>query len=154
MPTDMCKPHSSPRKFTFATEIITENYKQSSCRIVEPHPNRHINKIISESLKKRGQKDCESQRNRFYCGTVPLSNLKSHTHIISLTGLPEHGLNKDSNNTHVKVEVGKTRHINPTQQAADNYGILGVGETNVFPKKSTPIGYPILNGHLRQHTKK
>lgn len=82
-------------------DAITENQILSKCRILEPRPSGFIYKttlttMAQESLPRREQKGCKSQRHKECCYTMSPRNVRSYTLKISPTWLPKHTLNKNT----------------------------------------------------------
>lgn len=104
------------------------------------------------TLWKRGQNECKSQRMREFTARLCLLLTSEATPIKSCQ--------------HDRLHMSWIRRIptnmpnwmgiipwclNPTQITIDKWVKLGEGEV-VFPRKSTPMSYPVPNSHPWEHT--
>lgn len=91
-------------------ELTIENLNWSKFRTVQPSWNWSIHNTsptskAQQSLWKRRQNECKSQRNRKFAMWLCLLEISEKLHNdVSSTWLPKHDLNKDSNNRHANME--------------------------------------------------
>lgn len=112
--------------------MIRDNHNQKY-RVVEPSPRRQstphtmsIPKAL-DILQKMGQKDFKSQRNMEFAVKL-FPDVRSYTHRVSPTQLPNHELYNGSG--HANVNGRKFMGpFNPTQRTMGNKGMLRAGET-------------------------
>ena len=107
--TGKCSPYSSSRKCLSTTDgdYYRKPY-QSKCTLVEPSPTAHIYKTflhlsLGEHCRKLGRKRVRSEDQGTYCEMVSPTNVRSYTHKVFPTWLPNHDLSRDDTNGHAKV---------------------------------------------------
>ena len=93
IPTGKCGLHSLSRKLLSTTDTITENYSQSKQRVVKPSPNRYFLKTsphlkFKERCVRGPERPEKSENQRVDSETVSPSDIRSDTHEISITRLP------------------------------------------------------------------
>ena len=102
-------------------EIITENQNQSKCQVVEPRLNRRIYKIIrtpevSGTPRKKGRRILRVRQTKFDMRMSP--NVKSYTHEVSTTPVPQQNLNMNDTNIHGNMKRGQSH---PGPNSTQNY---------------------------------
>lgn len=83
-------------------------------RIMKLSPNQYIYNTTSapmalDFLKKRGYKDCKSQRNMEFDVKLSLMNVKNYTHKASPSWWSNHELNRENTKRNTTIKVGRTQ---------------------------------------------